>query len=234
MKGKTRNTKASSALHAPQSTENMSAPGTNYQTGKSTTFNYYNSKKNMHVSEGGYINGKKVTALRDSGCDLIIVRSDLVKKEQMTGKNRDCTLIDGTKRTWPIARVHITCPHFKGETEVMCVDTPVYDIVVGNVAGVQDDFINGLSTGSDHGRHQVQDCSNGSDARLELTEQDGVHAEINAVETRSMKTKKEKPAHPLKVAMPIKEVNPAELSKKQKEDESIAHLWKISDDPSKN
>ena len=116
----------------------------------------------------------------------------------------------------------------------MCVDTPVYDIVVGNVAGVQDDFINGLSTGSDHGRHQVQDCSNGSDAILELTEQDGVHAEINAVETRSMKTKKEKPAHPLKVAMPIKEVNPAELSKKQKEDESIAHLWKISDDPSKN
>ena len=85
MKGKTRNTKASSALHAPQSTENMSAPGTNYQTGKSTTFNYYNSKKNMHVLEG-YINGKKVTALRDSGCDSIIVRSDLVKKEQMTGK----------------------------------------------------------------------------------------------------------------------------------------------------
>ena len=85
LKGKTRNTKASSALHAPQSTENMSAPGTNYQTGKSTTFNYYNSKKNMHVLEG-YINGKKVTALRDSGCDSIIVRSDLVKKEQMTGK----------------------------------------------------------------------------------------------------------------------------------------------------
>ena len=233
LKGKTRNTKASSALHAPQSTENMSAPGTNDQSGKSTTLNYYNSKKNMPVSEG-YINGKKVTALRDSGCDSIIVRSDLVKKEQITGRNRDCTLIDGTKRTWPIARVHITCPYFKGETEVMCVDTPVYDIVVGNVAGVQDDFINGLSTGSDHGRHQVQDCSKGSNARLELTEQDGVHAEVNAVETRSMKTKKEKPAHPLKVAMPIKEVNPAELSKKQKEDESIAHLWKISDDPSKN
>ena len=101
-----------------------------------THCNYTEKDKSMPVIEG-YINQKRVNVLRDTGSDLIIVRSDLVKPEQMINKYKECRLVDKTTRKWPMAKVKLDNPYFTGTCEVLTVDTPVYDVIVGNVPGAR-------------------------------------------------------------------------------------------------
>lgn len=49
---------------------------------------YMTSKRNAMPICSGYVNGKKVSVLRDSGCSGIVVKRSLVTEEAMTGQNR--------------------------------------------------------------------------------------------------------------------------------------------------
>ena len=91
---------------------------------------------NMPVTEG-YIGAIKVSVLRDSGCNSVIVKEELVQKEQLTGKSISCTLADGTKRKFPVANIEVDTPYFKGQVEALCMPRPVYDLVLGNIEGVK-------------------------------------------------------------------------------------------------
>ena len=53
----------------------------------------------MPVAEG-YMTGKKISVLRDTGCKTIVVRNSLILKDQLTGLTRICVLIDGTIKTF--------------------------------------------------------------------------------------------------------------------------------------
>ena len=75
--------------------------------------------------------------LRDRGCNSVIVKEDLVQKEQMTGTSLYCTLADGTKRKFPVAKIEVNTPYFKGQVEALCMPRPVYDLVLGNIEGVK-------------------------------------------------------------------------------------------------
>ena len=50
----------------------------------------------------------------------------------MTGKFALCTMIDGTVRKVPIAKVTVDTPYLKGDYEVMCMINPVFDLIIGN------------------------------------------------------------------------------------------------------
>ncbi|XP_072180111.1 uncharacterized protein [Diadema setosum] len=50
----------------------------------------------MPVAEGR-VNGASVRVLRDSGCSTAVIRSELVRPEQMTDEWRTCVLIDGVR-----------------------------------------------------------------------------------------------------------------------------------------
>ena len=60
----------------------------------------------------GTVNGKKVIALRDTGCTGCVVRRSLVSSEQLLGKESDVTLIDESTERYPLAMVEIDCPFF--------------------------------------------------------------------------------------------------------------------------
>ena len=49
--------------------------------------------KSMPVLQG-VLNENLVTVLRDTGCSSAVVRKELVKDEQLTGKIQRCILID--------------------------------------------------------------------------------------------------------------------------------------------
>ena len=91
---------------------------------------------NMPVTEG-YVGQVRVSVLRDSGCNSVIVKEDLVQKEQLTGTSLYCTLADGTTRKFPVAKIEVNTPHFKGHVETLCMPRPVYDLVLGNIEGVK-------------------------------------------------------------------------------------------------
>ena len=52
----------------------------------------------------GLIGNVEVSVLRDRGCNSVIVKKDLVEERQLTGKSVFCTLADGTKRRFLVAR----------------------------------------------------------------------------------------------------------------------------------
>ena len=82
----------------------------------------------------GTVNGKGVIAMRDTGCTGCVIRSNLVSEDQLLGKASDVTLINETTR-YPLALIDIDCPFFSGQTEALCMDNTLYDVVIGNIDG---------------------------------------------------------------------------------------------------
>ena len=68
-------------------------------------------------TSAGKLNGHDVTVLRDTGCNGVVIRRDLVTEEQLTGSKRVCILADGSKVEVPIAQVSIDTPYYIVEVE---------------------------------------------------------------------------------------------------------------------
>ena len=83
----------------------------------------------------GTVNEKEVIAMRDTGCTGCVIRSSLVSKDQLLGKASDVTLINETTQRYPLALIDIDCPFFSGQTEALCMDNTLYDVVIGNIDG---------------------------------------------------------------------------------------------------
>lgn len=93
--------------------------------------------KSMPTAEG-VLENQPVTVLRDTGCDSVIVRRSLVPVSNLTGKVSSVCLLDRRVLKLPEADVRIISPFFSGKTRAICMDDPLYDVVLGNVQGVRD------------------------------------------------------------------------------------------------
>ena len=189
-------------------------------------------KLNMACHEGEYIPvghegrpvctgrlyGRKVSVLRDTGCDTAAVRTSLVKEHQFTGETVNCLLIDGTRRMFRLAKVRVDTPYLNGEITALCMKNPIYDVIIGNLPGARDP--------NDPDKNWIQsndDKGMNIDSGGQMTK--SASSNTGAVQTRGMKAKEAKPLKPLKVMSPISQVSANEFLKAQKEDPGIAHLW---------
>ena len=91
--------------------------------------------------------------LRDTGCSTVVVKRELVDDEQMTGGTETCISIDGTVRRTPVAEIEIETPYYTCKVKAVCMDNPLYDVIIGNVPDVSDE---------DNTRLEAQSCSNKS------------------------------------------------------------------------
>ena len=138
-------TGASCVLHLLNKSDNcISGNKLNLACGKELTIvtgacqqNRIPSSSNLPVVKGK-VGDVIVKTLRDSGCSGAVIQANLVKAEQYTGKVHLCVLIDGTVKKVPMARVHVDTPYFVGEVEAMCMDKPIYPLVLGNIEGIRD------------------------------------------------------------------------------------------------
>ena len=87
----------------------------------------------LPVSEGE-VNGTKVKVMRDTGCSSVVVKSDLVRLRQYTGKGKECMLIDGTVRRFPRAFIWVGTDYYVGEVEALVMSTPVFELIIGNIS----------------------------------------------------------------------------------------------------
>ena len=81
------------------------------------------------------VNGRKVEVLHDTGCTCCTVKRSLVSDDQLIGKESYVTLIDETTQRYPLAVIDVDCPFFIGETETLCMEDTLYDLVIGNIDG---------------------------------------------------------------------------------------------------
>ena len=93
--------------------------------------------KSMPVVQG-VLNGKLVTVLGDTGCSSAVIRKELVKDEQLTGRIQRCILIDWAVRSAPVANIFIDSPYLKGMIEALCMSKPIYDLILCNFPGVRE------------------------------------------------------------------------------------------------
>ena len=53
----------------------------------------------------------------------------------MTGTYELCILIDGVVKRYPTAVVELKTPYYTGTAKVLCMESPVQDIIIGNIPG---------------------------------------------------------------------------------------------------
>ncbi|XP_070192575.1 uncharacterized protein [Littorina saxatilis] len=94
------------------------------------------SVSNMPVSKG-FVEKQEVTVLRDSGCNGVIVKEDLVPTEKFTGDFKWTLMADSKCVRAPVANIQIDTPYFTGEVEAVCLKKPLYNLLIGNIGGAR-------------------------------------------------------------------------------------------------
>ena len=165
---------------------------------------------NMPVSNG-YVGSNLVQVLRDSGCSGVVVKRSLVLPGQLTGKSIECVLIDGTVRDIPEAYIDIDTPFYSGKVKALCMSTPVYDLIVGNIEGARGPEDPDPNWSEDKG--QVSDISG------DVSEEP---VEGSAVKTRAqVKKDKEKPTELKVVDISGKVLSVDDMKKAQSDDVTL-------------
>ena len=177
-------------------------------------------EQSMPVRQG-VVGNQPVTVLRDTGCSTVVVRRDIVTDGQLGGRVQPCVLLDGTVRRVPVACIKVDTPFFSGKIEALCMDNPLYDLIIGNITGARSP-----QEPDDKWHPPVRRAvtSETSETVFEEEKPGG------AVETRAMKSKKERAFKPLLVAKSDgKTVSREEISSAQQRDSTLTKLWRHVD-----
>ena len=178
------------------------------------------NESKLHVVDG-YVGSSKVKALRDTGCNGVVVRESLVKPEQKTGEFKTCILIDGTVRKFPTAEVQIDTPYWTGKVTAKCMKNPVYDLILGQLEGMRD--ASDPNPNWREMRNEEKD-SDVKEIQSHVANQQVAEQEmIGAVETRSQAKAKMKPFKPLIVPQADEEIVTAELLKQKQGEDPTLH-----------
>ena len=78
-----------------------------------------NENKNCMPLATGKVGENVVEILRDTGCNGVIVRRELVKKKDFTGSMGYVMAIDRTLQEAPIADIKVDTPYYTGVTSHM-------------------------------------------------------------------------------------------------------------------
>ena len=88
--------------------------------------------------EVGKLNEQPVKVLRDTGCTGMIVDRALIPNTmEIPGSSGSLQMVDHIMIDVPLASVYLDSPYYKGHCKVMCVSSPVYTVIIGNMRGVR-------------------------------------------------------------------------------------------------
>jgi hypothetical protein len=149
----------------------------------------------------GSVNGHKVTVLRDTGCSSVVVKQSLVRDKYILSKTHTCLLVDGSEIPTPVAMVEVSTPYYTRRVKALCMEKPIFDLIIGNIPGVEDSHMN---TGKPVG--QIPEV------KIEVA---------HGVQTRAQNAKECKPCVGLKVPDPIVEVDATNFKVEQESDTSL-------------
>ena len=88
--------------------------------------------------EIGNLKGQPVKVLRYTGCTGLIVDRALIPNSMVIpGSAGSLQMVDHTLIDVPLANVYLESPYYKGHWKLMCVSSPVYPVIIGNVRGAR-------------------------------------------------------------------------------------------------
>ena len=160
----------------------------------------------------GRVGNHTVTLLRDTGCDGVVVKRDLVEQCQLTGDFQRLVLMNRSVLEVLVARISIDTPVYTGEVLALCMHDPICDLVIGNIPGVHREIMgtSGLP------REEKSLAASAGDSHS------------CAVLTRAQAEKEREPVKPLHVSgYPTLSVNPREFREAQRKDDDLARYYEF-------
>lgn len=79
-----------------------------------------------------WVNNQPVKFVRDTASSITIVKSSLVKPEQMNDQTVRCMLAGGCLIVFKLAEVDITTPYHTGRTRAANNDSVIHELLIGN------------------------------------------------------------------------------------------------------
>ncbi|ESO88655.1 hypothetical protein LOTGIDRAFT_165440 [Lottia gigantea] len=67
-------------------------------------------------------------------------KSNSYGSNEYTGDYQKCILIDGSVKSVPVARLEVNTPYFQGKVTALCMENPVCDVIIGNIANARNPF----------------------------------------------------------------------------------------------
>ena len=89
----------------------------------------------------GRIEETNVQVLRDTGCNGVIVKCDLVPHRCFTMSRQRIILMDRSVIEVPVAKARVDTPVFCGEVYALCIQNPVCEVIIGNIPGVHPNIL---------------------------------------------------------------------------------------------
>ena len=74
-----------------------------------------------------------VKVLRDTDCNDVIVRRELLKEDDFTGNMGYVIALDRTLMEAPIAEIKVDTLYYRGAAQAICLRDPLFDLIIGNV-----------------------------------------------------------------------------------------------------
>ena len=83
----------------------------------------------------GKVGVKTVEVLRDTGCSGVIITRELVNETDFTGEMGHIMTLDRTIKRAPMAKEEVDSPFYVGTVEALCLQDPLFDLIIGNEPG---------------------------------------------------------------------------------------------------
>ena len=92
---------------------------------------------------------------------MIVDRALIPNSKVIPGSSDLLQMVDHTQIDVPLANVYQDSPYYKGHCKVMCVSSPVYPVIIGNVRGPQfssscSECLSEFKIGEDEATHMVR------------------------------------------------------------------------------
>ena len=107
-----------------------------------------NENKNCIPLATGKLGENVVEVLRDTGCNGVIVRRELVKEDDFASSMGYVMAIDRKLKEAPIAEIKVDTPYYTGVTQAICLRDFLSGLVIGNIPGARnpDDYVPDVET----------------------------------------------------------------------------------------
>ena len=83
------------------------------------------------------VRNESVVVFGDLGCSGVIVKSDLVAEEQLTGKVGYVMTAARTLLKAPFVNVEVSTPYFSGTVKALYLRDPLHQLIIGNISGAR-------------------------------------------------------------------------------------------------
>ncbi|XP_055886203.1 uncharacterized protein LOC129926418 [Biomphalaria glabrata] len=100
--------------------------------------NFVEDETNRVRVHSGFINGKPMRFVKDSGCSTVGIRSNLVKPDCYLGYEKKVRLIDGSIKRYQACKVFLETPFYTGYCKGLAIPGLSHDLLLGNIHGLKE------------------------------------------------------------------------------------------------